>query len=61
MVRASGRVVKVHVVYQDGSYEAIHFLRLPDGGWLDLDYRAPCELILAEGQATPTSESSAST
>jgi hypothetical protein len=44
VVRSSGKVVRVHLQYEDTSWETAHLVQNADGGWLDLEYGVPCQV-----------------
>jgi hypothetical protein len=45
VVRTSGRVARVHFTYEDGETEVTHLYQSPEGGWRDLNYGVPCEIV----------------
>jgi hypothetical protein len=42
VVRAAGRVARIHLDYGDGEYATVHVAHQPDGTWLDLEYGVLC-------------------
>jgi Helicase conserved C-terminal domain len=47
VVRASGRVARVHFDFGDGESEVSHLYLPSNGPWLDLDYSVPCNVIVS--------------
>jgi hypothetical protein len=44
LVRAVGRVARIHLEYADGNCEPVHIAHQPDGTWLDVDYGVRCDV-----------------
>ncbi len=44
VVRAVGRVARIHLDYGGGDCETVHVAQRTDGGWIDFDYNVPCDV-----------------
>jgi hypothetical protein len=44
VVRSTGCVLRVHLEYEDASWETVHLAQNPDGVWQDLEYGVPCQV-----------------
>jgi hypothetical protein len=47
VVRSSGKVVRVHLQYEDTSCETVHLVQNAACDWLDLEYGVPCQVVRA--------------
>ncbi len=44
VIRAVGRVARVHLDYGNGDFETVHLAHEIDGRWMDPDYGVPCDV-----------------